>query len=444
VDALGRSRAVESAAVVGRRDAIDAARVLALLVVVLGHLVIAVIDRPEGDVRGANLLALYPGWAWLAAFAPMPIFFASAGWANATSTLTGATARLRTLVGLAAVLVGGWAAAVVVATTVTGEAGVVGDGARIATQPLWFLAAYLPFAAAGRRLGMVAAGHGGAIIGTSLLLLAVLDVARFEFGAPGWIGWPGFFLAWGTMWIAGAWWRARAADERFDERRTGLVIAVTGALGCVALVVFVGYQPALIDAVADARSNTTPPTLYTAVVGLAQIGFLLLAGRLLDGAWRRGRQLWDRAAATAVGIYIWHLTALALCAAAIAGGAPAPTRLTPLWWATRPLWWASVLSVTVVFVAFTAGVTKRRPRHHGASLPGTWRVLAGVAIGAAGAGLVGIEGPRTVPIAVLCAVSFTEAWWLLRSSSRAGHSPGTGPLAEPDPAGTFGPSASAA
>ena len=67
---------------------IDVARVGALLIVVFGHLSLAVIDRPGGHVRGANLLALHPGWAFVVAIAPMPVFFAAAGWAHTTSDLS--------------------------------------------------------------------------------------------------------------------------------------------------------------------------------------------------------------------------------------------------------------------------------------------------------------------------------------------------------------------
>ena len=124
-----------------RRPAVDVARVLALGLVVLGHLGLAVIDRADGGVRGTNLLELRPGWLWVASLSPMPVFFAAAGWANATTSPEAAAPRLRTLAGLGAVVVGVWTLGVAIAVVITGEAGVVGDGARIATQPLWFVAA---------------------------------------------------------------------------------------------------------------------------------------------------------------------------------------------------------------------------------------------------------------------------------------------------------------
>lgn len=403
----------------GRRDTIDVARVLALLIVVLGHLSLAVIDRPAGEVRGANLLALHPGWAAIAVLAPMPIFFAAAGWANATATVEGSAARLRTLVGLGAVVVCSWSAAVVLAEAVADDPGVVGDGARVATQPLWFVAAYVPLAAGGGWLGRRAASHGVLMIAAALTGLAVLDLARFGFDAPEWIAWPGFYLAWGTPWVAGAWWRARYVDGDVDERRTGALLLVGAGTACAALVATAGYGPALIDAVPGDRSNTTPPTLYTALAALAQVGVLLLGARLLDRAGRRWRQLWDRAGEAAVGVYAWHLTALALCAGAIALGLPSPERLTIPWWLTRPLWWAAVLAVTLGFVLATAAVRARLRRDdHAPAPPPPWRAVLGIAVASAGGALVGLRGPRNTPLALACSALFVIAWWLLRPAPR--------------------------
>jgi hypothetical protein len=422
----------------GHRDAIDVARVLALLVVVLGHLLLAVIDRHGGEVRGANLLALHPGWAALAALAPMPVFFAAAGWANATSAFPASAARLRTLVGLGAVVVGGWSAAVLAAVAVAGEPGVLGDGARIATQPLWFVAAYVPLAAAGRPLARLAGDHVVLAVGGCLALLTVLDVARFALDAPQWIGWPGFYLAWGTPWLLGSWWRARSAGAggggggSMDERRVGLRLAVLAGSGCVVLVAGAGYHPALIDAVADARSNTTPPTLYTAVAAIAQVGLLLAGARALDRAGRRWRRLWDRAGEAAVGIYAWHLTALALCAGIIAAGLPVPDRLTPTWWLTRPVWWAAVLAVTSGFVLVTAALRTRLARRGAGPATGSSRpAVLGVVMAAAAGGLVGLRGPRSGTLAVLCTVAFTASWLLLGGGARHRGSRPSGATAVP-------------
>ena len=123
-------------------------------------------------MRGTNLLLLYPRWAVLAAAAPMPVFFAAGGWANASTSPRGAAPRLRTLIGLAAAVVGCWSIAVLVASAfLGGEPGVLGKGARLATQPLWFLAAYVPFAFWGRALARGATARPFASIGGCLVAL---------------------------------------------------------------------------------------------------------------------------------------------------------------------------------------------------------------------------------------------------------------------------------
>jgi hypothetical protein len=399
------------------REAIDVARIVALFLVVIGHLTLAVIDRDDGSVRGANLLALHPGWAIAAAAAPMPIFFAAAGWANARASVGTSAARLGSLVGAAAAVVVVWSAGVIAAQALAGQPGVVADGARIATQPVWFLAAYVPFAANGRLLARVAARRPGAVIGGSFVMLALLDVARFGLGAPDWLGWPGFFLAWGVPWLAGGWWRDRAERGDFRERRWGAVLAIGATVAAAGLVHLGGYSPALIDAVDGTRSNTTPPTLYTATVGLAQVGVLLLGASLLDAAGRRWRRIWDRAGEAAVGVYLWHMTALAVCAGAIAAGLPVPERLTATWWWTRPIWWAAVITVALGLVAATAAVrartrrTTQPPRRIGGN-----RALAGMVLATTAAALVGVRGPRTVELALACSALFVSAWLTLRGT----------------------------
>lgn len=402
--------------VTDRRDAIDVARVVALLIVVLGHLTLAVVDRHAGEVRGANLLALHPGWAWVAAASPMPLFFAAAGWANATTRAAAAAPRLRTLVGVAATVIVVWSLGVLLATAVAGDPGVVADGARVATQPAWFLAAYVPFAAAGATLGRLATSRPIVVtVGGSLVVLGALDLARFALDAPEWIGWPGFYLAWVVPWLLGAWWRERYAAG-FAEQRVGAFIAVTAGLVGVVLCNWFGYVPQLIDAIPNVRSNTTPPTLYTAVAAVAQVGALFMVAPYLDRAGRRWRRLWDRAGEASVGVYLWHLSALALCGGVIALGVPVPERLTSAWWLSRPLWWVAVIAVAVGLVALTdAG--RRQLRNRAApreSSPVTRGI--GVIATAAGAALVGLRGPRTALLALLCSFLFVGAWLAFRGS----------------------------
>ena len=399
----------------GRRGAIDVARVGALVMVVIGHLGLAVIDRgPDGAFRGANVLALYPGLAWLAMLAPMPVFFAAAGWANATATPRSAAPRLGRLVGLSAVVVVLWSVFSVGELLVRGDGGVVADGGRLATQPLWFLAVYVPFAALGSTIAGLAErpllALGGCVAG-----LVVLDVVRFGFGAPELVGWPGFFLAWGVAWLLGAWWRLRWQTGWTHERRTGALLAVAGSAVACGLVIFAGYDPSLIDAVEGQRSNTTPPGLFTAVAGVVQVGFLMMIADGLDRVAARARGVVDRAGEASVAVYVWHLTSLALCAAVIAAGLWAPPRFSTGWWLTRPLWFAAVLGVTGLLAGATALGRRRSPRETVPRSPSTARIAIGLVAATVGAGVVGLFGPRTLPSATLAATAFLTSWWCLRT-----------------------------
>ena len=133
------------------------------------------------------------------------------------------------------------------------------------------------------------------MIGGCLVALAALDIAHFGLDGPSWLAWPAFCLAWGTPWMVGAWWRDRWTRGGFPERRVGITLAVGAGCAASVLVWRAGYQASLIDYGSDGRSNTNPPTLYTAVIGIAQVGVLMIVAPALDRLGRRFRALWDQA-----------------------------------------------------------------------------------------------------------------------------------------------------
>ena len=393
------------------------ARSLALFAVVLGHLVLAVIDRdPSGSLRGDNLIALYPHLSWLTLIAPMPIFFAAGGWANATATAQSSAARLRTLMGLGAVVVTIWSGASIVELVIVGHGSTLADGARIATQPLWFLTAYIPFAAYGKRISALAA-HPIIAVGIALAVLAAIDIARFGFHANDKWGWPSFFLAWGIPWLIGSWWRHASHSQSFNERRVGCALFIAGAVAAIMLVKTARYYPALIDAVPNKRSNTTPPTLFTAVAAIGQTGVLMMIATSLDSVARHWRSLINTLGTVSIAVYMWHLSALALCAGFIALGVPSPTRLSTSWWLTRPLWFALVIGITALFATATSFARKylqsRTQQPHVAET-----FHAGIALAILGGGIIGLYGPRTLPGATIAMASFIGSWWCLRTTEQ--------------------------
>jgi hypothetical protein len=196
-------------------------------------------------------------------------------------------------------------------------------------------------------------------------------------------------------------------------------MAVIGSVVACGLVLFAGYDPALIDAVEGQRSNTTPPGVFTAVAAVVQVGLLMVVANGLDRLAARWRRLFDRAGDVSVAVYVWHLTALALCAAVIAAGLWAPVRFSSGWWLTRPLWFAVVLGVTALLAALTGrGRDRQRRETVPIGRPPTTRIALGVASTTIGAAIVGLYGPRTLPSAVLAASAFVTGWWCLRPGTR--------------------------
>lgn len=377
------------------------ARAGSLLFVVAGHLVLAVIDKgPHGGVRGTNLVALEPGLSWLGLASPMPVFFVAAGWAAASSSRSqrsaadGARSRVRVLVLLACVVTALWGTVAVVEQLVTRKRGVLTDGARLATQPLWFLAAYVPFALAGR-LTARAAHRPLLWLLASIALVGVSDSVRFGCGAPRWVGFAGFFVAWSVPWVAGWWWQDNRGMRGTREARAGVVLFTAGAASCVVLVRWFGYSGTLIDAVSGRRSNSTPPTLFTVGAAVSQAGGLMVCARLLDVAAARCRPVVSAFNRVAPGFYAWHLSGLALASLPLALGAPFPRRFTIEWWLLRPVWAAAVITITWLLVKVTMDGRANVPAAPTARPPGKVSAAVAAALVALGAAAVGLWGPTT-------------------------------------------------
>ena len=322
--------------------------------------------------------------------------------------------RVRGLVGLAVVIVALWGSVAVVEQVVHGSRGSLTDGARLATQPLWFLAAYVPFV-------LLASSCAGALrrpvrmIALCTALVCTGDAARFLFDAPRSVAFPGFFAAWSVPFVIGWWWRSDSRARGSQERSIGIAMFMTGTIGCFVLVRWFGYTWRLIDAVAGGRSNSTPPTLFTVAACLSQAGAFMAVAQPCDALARRcGRAVrWTGRVAAAT--YVWHLTAVALCAVPLLLGLPFPVRFSTTWWLVRPLWFGAVLAVTCVLVAVTRRSSSREPAITDVQWPVRGpRVLLATSCVAVGAGLTGLWGPTSPPRAAISSITFVVAWWLLR------------------------------
>jgi peptidoglycan/LPS O-acetylase OafA/YrhL len=413
-----------------RNRVVDFWRALAILVVVMGHWLAASIWRqPDGQIALLNSLQWVPYSAWVTWLVQvMPVFFIAGGYANARAlgrVIGGEqlrrdwiTRRARRLFTPVIPLLVVWVALILIMRTFVPPE-VVYAGAMSATVPIWFLAVYLVLTAVAplthywwRRLGA-----------WTLVLFAAgaiaVDVARFVFDVPG-IAWANFGLVWAFVHQMGYWWSDRDHAGGLP-RWSGWPLAA-GALAALVAVTWIGWYPvAMVGIPGSEVTNMTPPTFAIAMLGVVQFG--IISGTQAGvRRWTARPRAWH--AVVSLGgvimtVYLWHLSAMSLVAAAglfTFGGAV--FRLEPgtaLWWATRPVWLAGLALVTLLLVAVFA---RFEWRISDAPPPATRRVVlvgmllvAGSAAGAATFGITTRDAvvQWSIPVAAIAGAALLGA-----------------------------------
>ncbi len=352
-----------------RDRVVDLLRAASILAVVAGHWLIATVVREEGRLQGTNALASMAwlqGLTWL--FQVMPVFFLVGGFANLRSLEahggrdTGAflAARADRLLRPTVVFAAIWLVVGPALVAWWSEPELAADVARIAAQPLWFLAVYL--------LVVLAAPiqlrwHRRAPRGTLLGLVAVvvaLDAVRLSDVAPG----PAvlnylavFLFAQGLGFLY--------ADGRFSgvpPRRS--LAAGAAAVAVLVLLTTVGPYPVSVIGLPGQRiSNMSPPTVVILVLGVAQAALLLAAHDPL-ARWLERPRVWRVTIAANLVVlttFLWHLTALVAGGAALlALGLPVVAPGTTDWWLERPLWLAAATAVLAGLVLALSPVERGR------------------------------------------------------------------------------------
>lgn len=378
-----------------RDRVVDLLRAASILTVVAGHWLIATVVREDGRLRGTNALASMPwlqGLTWL--FQVMPVFFVVGGFANLRSLESrggrdpGAflAARADRLLRPTVVFTGIWLVAGPALVAWWEEPDLAADVARIAAQPLWFLAVYLLVVlAAPTQLRLHRRAPRLTLVGL-VAVVVLLDVLRLGDLAPG----PAvvnylavFLFAQGLGFLY--------AEGRFSSvsPRRALAVAVA-ALAVLVLLTTVGpYPVSMIGLPGQRISNMSPPTLVILVLGVAQ-GAVLLAAHDRLARWLERPRVW-RATIVAnlvvLTTFLWHLTALiAAGAMLLALGLPVVDPGSAEWWLERPLWLVGATVVLALLVLALSPVERRRGPN-----PAAGHVVRRcVGIGAAFLGLAGL------------------------------------------------------
>ncbi|MFE1584215.1 acyltransferase [Streptomyces sp. NPDC058737] len=335
-----------------RDRAVDALRALAILGVVLGHWLVTALVADGTGLHAASPLQDMP---WLApvswAFQTLAVFFlvgghvATRGYASARARGETygrwLTARLSRLFRPVLAVLTLWTVTAALLLLTGADYPTVHTLVKLALSPMWFL---LVFAALTAATPLLARLHPL----WPLVVVLHVDLLRFGFGAPSWLGWVNLAAGWLVPYtLGGAWTRGE-----LDRRRAGWLLLTGGTAATAALVAWAGYPASMVGVPGSAVSNLNPPTLAAVTFGLAQCGLALLLRERLRRAMRRPAA-WAAVALvnlSAMTIFLWHQTALMATTATglLAGRLPGLHTLPDgLDWVAARLVWLPVFALVL-------------------------------------------------------------------------------------------------
>ena len=376
----------------------DLIRMLAILVVVYGHWIAAVILVDDGELVTTQLLVVEP-WTRFATWIVqvMPLFFLVGGRVNAGSlarardrgqTSTSwvrkrARRLLRPLLALLVVWVPMGPALVALGVSPA----LAEEATETALLPLWFLVVYLLVIVLAPATMWLHHRAGWRLLAAAVGMIAVVD-ALDRADVP-FAGQANYLLVFAVAHQLGYLWY----EERLPTGGRALHLAWTGLLGAVVLVTQLGYPLSMVGLMADADSNATPPTLALVALTVFQLGLVLAAARPVAGWLDRHPVPW--AAIAGVGpmiitIFLWHMTALILVASVthLTGWWPQITAVDAQWWWLRPAWLALCTVALVPLVLAFRGL-----EGGGDPVPGgAVGTVAGVGLTGLGLGVILTEG----------------------------------------------------
>ncbi|NQV87800.1 MAG: acyltransferase [Woeseiaceae bacterium] len=400
-----------------RNRYVDFLRSISILVVIIGHWLIATAYVVDGQMTVGQLLEDKPQLHWMTwLFQVMPIFFIVGGYSNAVSLESAKrsgvgyggwlSARLNRLVAPLLVLLIAWAVIAVTMMLFGARPMVIQIVSQAALIPTWFLAIYIVVVILAplaykfwRRFGF-----------TSFLVFvagaAITDAAFFAADMR-WLGFTNYLWVWLAVHHLGFAWR----DDCLGRVTQRLLFSAFGFAALWALTTYGPYPFAMVGSPDPDLSNTLPPKITLLALGIFQFGLLLS----LEGPMRRalkGLRLWTATVlinSMIMTVYLWHITVMVLFSALLylAGGIGLGLEPgTPDWWFSRPVWIA-ILFVLLLPVALLLSPLERRGRSAGAAIPAPARQIVGALMICLGVALLAMYGFGGGPVPRLDLASFS-------------------------------------
>ncbi len=399
-----------------RNRYVDFLRSVSILVVIVGHWLVATAYYVDGTLTSAHLLKDQPQSQWLTwIFQVMPIFFIVGGYSNAVSLESARrkgvgyagwlAARLNRLVAPLLVLLIAWAAIAVIMDLLGVSEAIIQLVSRASLIPTWFLAIYIMVVILAPATYKFWRQFGFVSFWVFVTIAVLTDIAFFAADVR-WLGWGNYFWVWLAVHHLGFAWR----DGRMGSAKQLIFYSALALLG-LSLLVFQGPYPlAMVGSPDEGLSNTLPPKITLLALGIFQFGLLLA----LENPMRRalmGLRLW---AATVLinsmimTVYLWHITVMVVFVALLylVGGVGLGIEPgTTDWWLSRPVWIA-VLLVLLVPIALLLSPLERRSRSTESTIPSGVRQVAGAMMFCLGLALLAMYGYGGGPLPWLGLASF--------------------------------------
>ena len=399
-----------------RNRYVDFLRSISIMVVIVGHWLIATSHYVDGTLTNGHLLKSHPQTQWLTwAFQVMPIFFIVGGYSNAVSLESARrkgiayggwlAGRLHRLVAPLLVLVIAWA---VIGVTM-GFFGAGPDVIQYASQasliPTWFLAIYIMVVILAPLSYRLWQAWGYASFWVFVAIAVLVDLAFFVADLQ-WMGWSNYFWVWLAVHHLGFAWR----DGRIGSPPVMLLCSATGMVILAALIFKGPYPLAMVGSPDEDLSNTLPPKITLIALAGFQFGLLLA----IEAPLRRVLQNLRLWAATVLintmimTVYLWHITVMIIVIGILyladgfgLGIEPG----TAAWWYSRPLW-TIVLIVVLTPVALLVSPLERKARPKDAPVPPPTRQIVGAMLLCLGIALLAMYGYGGGPLPRLDLISF--------------------------------------
>lgn len=385
-----------------RNRYVDFLRAASIIVVVLGHWLMAAPQMLPGGLEYDHLLSV-ASWThyltWI--LQVMPIFFLVGGYANAVSWRSSQRkgepygiwlrARLRRLLLPVLPLLAVWTAGAYILLQTGFDRSLIRFASQGALVPVWFLATYVAVVALTPvtlrlwdRFGWNALLVTGALAG-------LMDLVSL--GSPGLTaaGYLNYLFMWGTVHSLGYAW----VDSKIGGVTQRLVASAAGLAATAALVFWGPYPVAMVGLNTQGVNNSQPPKVTLLTLAIFQAGLILA----LEGPARR----WLARERAWVGvvmvngrimtIYLWHMTAMVILIGAsllLDGVGLGVTIDTREWWLTRPLWITALVATTIPFLMVFGRYERPNPDQRPA--PPVWQPVAAVIAACVGLGLLAALG----------------------------------------------------